>query len=93
MSQPIHRYSNERVIDGGVFSYAQGTNPEILLLLELVKSDDDASWHYALARMTGYPVEVHDGDEVIWSPGSGGNGAFDRPYFNLLIGRVPGSPE
>ena len=67
--QPLHRYSDkpEMVVDGVLFAYALGTNPEALLFLEA--RDDSAGgtgWHYGYARR-GSTASLHgflDGKEV-----------------------------
>jgi hypothetical protein len=67
--QPLHRYSDkdEKVIDGVLFAFALGTNPEALLFLEA--RDDPAggmAWHYGYARR-GSAASLHgllDGREV-----------------------------
>jgi hypothetical protein len=63
LPQPIDRYEDtERgIVDGGVFVFVYGTNPETALLLECDKS----GWRYALSRMTWAEVVVEfDGTEV-----------------------------
>lgn len=81
MPRPVHRYSNpdEGIVDGAVFVFANGTNPEALLLLELQASDDGPRWRCAIARM-GH-AELHasfDGDEV-----------WQRPLYRQI---PPGTP-
>jgi len=53
--------------DGAVFAFAMGTDPEVVLLLELVKSDGRTAWQYAFARATTGTVDASLGDEVVWS--------------------------
>lgn len=53
--------------DGAVFAFVQGTDPEVLLLLEAVRQDDRLRWQYALARATAAGLEVRLGDEVVWT--------------------------
>ena len=62
MPQPIDRYVIKETGDfGAVFVFANGTNPEVLLLLETV----DQEWQYGLARMCGAaPMATFDGRKV-----------------------------
>lgn len=68
LARPVHRYgsTDSKVLDGTLWAFAQGTNPEVLLLVEsrsVPKSD--AHWFYAFAAMTSYPAEArHDGKSV-----------------------------
>lgn len=63
LPQPIDRYSDadNGIVDGGLFMFVYGTNPEAALWLELGKD----GWRYAVARMTWAEVAVEfDGKEV-----------------------------
>ncbi len=72
LTQPLYRYPKEDtrdVIDGAMFAFVQGTDPEVLLLVEAVQGDNDArlSWRYALARMTMVPLQVDYDNKRVWS--------------------------
>lgn len=66
--QPVHRYVDQesKVLDGAVFVFAHGTNPECLLLIEAIgESFAEAHWQYALIRSSDAESHVElDGDEV-----------------------------
>ena len=86
LSTPLYRYADEQtgVIDGAVFAFANGTNPEVLLLLEAQRdaTTKDAFWTYGFAQMTG--AEVHaslDGKEV-WSQKEADPPAIRDSYVN-----------
>ena len=67
LSKPLLRYADEKanLLDGAMFAWAHGTDPEVFLLLEARKVKDEYIWHYALAPMTGYALKVQlDGKEV-----------------------------
>jgi hypothetical protein len=94
MPQPLYRYEDQEagILDGGLFSFAEGNDPEALLLLEAVASEEGKShvWRYTLARMTSYRVVVRlDNREVFavapyWrgprSPTDAYVEAFDGPF-------------
>jgi len=86
LPQPLYRYSDEEkgLVDGALFSYAKGTNPEVLVLLEA--REDGAgtrSWHYALARMSARGCNATlDGKEIWTLPAVGFKQDADQPYFN-----------
>jgi hypothetical protein len=64
---PIYRYANDgEPLDGALFAFAQGTNPEILLLMEAVREDGKDHWRYAFAPMTSFGVQVKQDEKVVW---------------------------
>lgn len=69
MPKPLVRYegSDSRIIDGALFAFAHGTDPEVLLLLEARETDTGPRWYYGLAPMTGYAVKAFRHDVEIWS--------------------------
>ena len=76
LTQPIYQYTAQQPSDtlgGGVFLFCQGTDPEVILLLEARRAGGTGqaggkpAWHYALAPFTDYGVSVTlDGKEA-WS--------------------------
>jgi hypothetical protein len=63
LAQPIDRYQSEdgTIVDGALFAFANGTNPEIGLFIEASK----AGWSYGLARLCAAESKVElDGKEV-----------------------------
>lgn len=72
MPKPLYRYEvlQQQVVDGALFAFALGTDPELFILLEARdNAGGDRSWHYALAAMTAWAVEVKYNDKSIWSVG------------------------
>lgn len=78
LPQPLYRYTSksQNVIDGALFVFVQGTDPEVFLLVEAIPSDKDASraWQYALVRMnsvtfvaTFKQTEVWRVETLLWS--------------------------
>jgi hypothetical protein len=71
LAQPLYRYEDEsaRVLDGALFAFAEGNDPEVLLLLEAVAGGEDESptWRYTVARMTSYRVTVQQGKREIFA--------------------------
>lgn len=70
ITQPIYQYSPEEpsdTIGGGVFLFCQGTDPEVILLLEGREVKDRRVWHYALAPFTDYGLSVKLDGKEIWS--------------------------
>jgi hypothetical protein len=72
MAKPLCRYRDEPagLLDGALFTFAYGTNPDVLLTLEARRSADaGTSWVYALARIGGgSPFVSLDGKEIWTQP-------------------------
>ena len=68
LATPIYRYSaNEHsIVDGAIFAFVQGTNPEILLVIEAEGTGSDKAFRYGFARMSSFYLRVQRGDEVVW---------------------------
>jgi hypothetical protein len=69
LNRPLYRYEPESgpVIDGAVFAFVQGTDPESLLLIELVEETSRQTWVYAFARRTAGKLEGRLDDKVVWT--------------------------
>ena len=69
LPRPLYRYEIKegQVVDGAVFAFVMGTDPESLLLIEAVKGDDGkANWQFAFARRTSGELEGRHQDKVVW---------------------------
>lgn len=68
LAKPLFRYESqdEKVIDGAVFAFVMGTDPEALLLIEAVREGERATWQYAFVRRTSGQLEGRWQDKVVW---------------------------
>jgi hypothetical protein len=69
MPQPLVRYqpeSDDLAIDGAVFAFAQGTDPEILFVIEAQKDQSGGQWKFGCGRFSDYQLEVKQNDKVVW---------------------------
>ena len=69
LSRALYRYEPKDgdVIDGAVFAFVMGTDPEVLLLIEAIREKDAAKWQYAFARRTSGELEARLGETVVWN--------------------------
>ena len=68
LPKPIYRYSEEgKILDGCLFEFALGTNPECSLLLEAYKDEKGSRYRYALSPVTIYALEARYKDVPVWS--------------------------
>lgn len=89
LPRPLYRYKTERkdLVDGALFTFVQGTDPEAVLVLEAAVSDGKAKWRYALARSTGVAVEADLDGETIWSEPRG-LGARNAAWLTDRLGTI-----
>jgi hypothetical protein len=73
LPRPLYRYELDKASpapadlrDGAVLAFVQGTDPELLLLLEAVVIDKRPQWQYALSRSTSGGLEAKLDEKVIW---------------------------
>lgn len=68
LTTPVHRYgqADEEVIDGAVFIYALGTDPEALLMLECAKGESGLHWRYGFGPMSIYALKAKLDETVVW---------------------------
>jgi hypothetical protein len=71
LPQPIHRYAapKQGILDGALFAFVQGTDPDLFLLIEARGKDiAGASWQYAGARMVSTEeVRLRHRDQQVWA--------------------------
>jgi hypothetical protein len=69
LPRPLYRFDPDSgpVVDGAVFAFVLGTDPESLLLIELVKEKEQSRWVYAFARRTAGKLEGRLDGKVVWT--------------------------
>src|SRR6185437_3588620 len=70
LPRPIHSYSapNQGILEGGLFAFVRGTDPEMFLLVEARGKDAaTARWKFAGTRMTTQAdLRLQRGDKPVW---------------------------
>jgi hypothetical protein len=84
MVQPLYRYADEQrgLIDGAIFCYAAGTNPEALLLVECRKAADASAWHAAFTRFGANGCQARTEEAVVWECPAIQKWDPKEPYFS-----------
>ena len=69
LTQPLYRYERTEgdLIDGGLFVFTLGTDPQAFVLLEARSVNGGAQWQYAFARMNNVPLRATYRGREIWS--------------------------
>ena len=86
LPRPIYRYelrrradaneSQRELIDGALFGFVEGTDLEVVLLLEAHRTTDGDQWQHAAARMSDFSLKMTRGGKMIWEVGPAG---YDDP--------------
>jgi hypothetical protein len=88
LAKPLHRYEDAAagILDGAILSFANGTNPEVFLMLEAIREPKgDVVWQYALIQMTGAVVTVELDGQELWSRGEADPPAVRDAYVNRWL--------
>jgi hypothetical protein len=81
LPQPIDRYqsASQKIVDGAIFAYANGTNPELGLVFE----SDGEHWQYGVLRLTGAESSMTlDGRQVAVFDSFNTRGRTDGTYHS-----------
>lgn len=88
---PIYRYEESEkstAVDGGLFVFAtEGTDPEVMLLVEALETPEGRQWQYAVGRFAKVLVRVARNGDEIWAP------ARDTTGSNYTTNRYMRMPE
>jgi hypothetical protein len=93
--QPLLRYESPdaNVIDGALFAFVQGTDPQSLLILEACQVDSSkAAWRFAFARLASGAVAAKLDDRQIFSVPKY-DFRRDPVQTFLLLPKQPAPPE
>lgn len=65
----LYRYTKPTgdVLDGAVFAFVMGTDPEVLLLIEAVKTKSGDQWQYGFVRRTSGELAGRLDGETVWT--------------------------
>lgn len=72
LTQPVYRYELDKdsveLLDGTLFVFVQGTDPDLWLMLEAYKAADQKTprWQFAMARMNSIEITVEHRGQRIW---------------------------
>jgi hypothetical protein len=82
---PITQYgeSGTRLLDGALFAFVLGTDPEVFLFLEARSGKEGPEWQYALAPMTIFAVKGSYQGKAVWElPNRDPSWDPSKPFFS-----------
>jgi hypothetical protein len=92
LASPLVRYQDEAagILDGAIFAFANGTNPEVLVVLEAHGAEGaPPRWRAAFAQMTGGAVSVEQDGKEIWGCSEADPPAVRDSYVNAWLAAKP----
>lgn len=97
LDRPLHTYRDEDagILDGALYTLANGTNPEIVLFVEARAGKEGAkpTWQFTTGRLAHAELHVaYDGKEVFEAPRGYKLSAADKPYWLGFITTVADKP-
>jgi hypothetical protein len=90
LTNPLVRYSkpDDGLVDGGMFALVHGTDPEMLIMIEARKDENEEqpAYHWALAPMTSFELRGYLDREQVWhKPQMTSNRPIDIFFQRLLV--------
>lgn len=97
LPQPIHSYAapKQGIMNGGLFAFVRGTDPEIFLLVEARGKDAaTARWQFAVARMTNMAeLRLRHQNKQVWEaellPWNVVSGSHKLAYTAFQFNEIP----
>jgi hypothetical protein len=98
LPRPLYRNelpkdNKSEVIDGALFGLVQGTDLEIVLLLEAVQEGKAKSWRWAAARMSDLPLSLKLSGKEVWHVDKANFDNAEAAYFCSTVERYDGPPK
>ncbi len=68
LPQPVYRYADEGagVLDGALFAFVEGNDPEVFLTIEWRSVGDRSEWLFGFSRMNSVRVRGFYQDRLVW---------------------------
>jgi hypothetical protein len=95
LPKPLYRYDAEqtKTLDGALYAFVLGTDPELLLLLECNTAEVKPAWRFGVGRMNRYLIRLKRKGEKVWEGGTINNNGPDDMYRLLDLGLPQREPK
>jgi hypothetical protein len=94
LPRPVHRYAEPAsgLLDGAIFLFAYGTNPEIMLVIEgHQRGSSPPRWEYGTGQLTSAEPAVSIDRREVWTRPRQKGIVLDDNYANGVVVRKPSS--
>jgi hypothetical protein len=88
LPKPLYRYDLEKTkpLDGALYAFVLGTDPELLLLLECDTAAAEPEWRFGAARMNCDLIHLKRKDKIVWEVSAIKARDPEGPYVYLPLG-------
>jgi hypothetical protein len=88
LPRPLLRYDAEqtRALDGALYAFVLGTDPELLLLLECDVAAEKPEWRFGVGRMNRYLIRLKRKGETAWEAAAIKDNGPQDAYLFLDLG-------
>lgn len=88
LPQPLYRYeqASDDVLDGALFTFVTGTDPELMLVIEARGPADNPVWHFGAGRFTDLALKLSHQQAVLWTYEEGLVNDQQTPYLSRQMG-------
>jgi hypothetical protein len=86
LPRPLVRYDAAKALDGGLFAFVVGTDPELVLLIECDTAAEKPEWRFGVARMNRDAVRMKHKGESVWVAESFREHKLEDPYYFFGLG-------
>jgi hypothetical protein len=96
LPRPLYRYdvAQTKALDGGLFTFVLGTDPELMVLLECDTVGSKPEWRFGVARMNRDAIRLKHKGKMVWEAESFRKHKPEDPYyfFGLAVLRQEARP-
>jgi hypothetical protein len=91
LPRPLYRYDAEKTkaLDGGLFAFVLGTDPELMVLLECDTAAERPEWRFGVARMNRDAIRLGRKGATVWEVASFRQHKPEDAYYFFGLG-LPG---
>jgi hypothetical protein len=95
LPKPLHRYDAEKTksVDGSLFAFVVGTDPELLLLIECDIAAAKPEWRFGVGRMNRDAIRMKHKGETVWNADVLKENGLEAAYRFLDLGRTKREPK
>jgi len=95
LPKPLNRYDAERTkaLDGALYAFVIGTDPELMLLLECDTAAEKPEWRFGVGRMNRDVIRLKRKGETIWEVAALKDKSIDAVYRFIEIGLARGESK
>jgi hypothetical protein len=88
LPKPLYRYDAQqtKTLDGALYAFVLGTDPELLVLLECDTAKANPEWRFGVGQMNRYQICLKRKGETVWEVAENKGNGPDSAYRFIDIG-------